>query len=75
MEYAARIKQAIAETPGLTQEQLAPKIGKTLATVNNYANGRSEPTASVLAKIAEATGKSISFFFPPARQRNAEESP
>lgn len=57
-----RIKQALKEA-GLTQSELARKMKITQPTVNAFVNGRRNPTATTLKKIAKATGKDISYFF------------
>lgn len=58
-----RIRQARDEA-GLTQEQMAPLIGVTLATLSRYERGigKRGPTVEMLARIATVTGKPLSFF-------------
>jgi len=47
-----RIRTA-REKAGLTQEKLAKKLGIGKRTLINYENGRTEPTLSLLMKIAD----------------------
>jgi transcriptional regulator with XRE-family HTH domain len=58
-----RIREA-REDAGLTQEQIAPLLGVTLATVSRYERGIGKRGISVamLARIAQVTGKPLSFF-------------
>lgn len=41
---------------GLTQEQLAKKIGTKQSAIARIESGRTNPTISLLEKLAEATG-------------------
>lgn len=56
-----RLKQARTEA-GLTQAGLAVAIGITRTQVARWEAGKAEPYTSTLAKIAEATGKPVSWF-------------
>lgn len=58
-----RIREARLEA-GFTQEQMAPMIGVTLVTMSRYERGIGKRgiTLSMLARIAEVTGKPITFF-------------
>lgn len=61
-ELGQRIKEA-REDAGLTQQELADRIGiKQGQTVSNYERGVTEVTTKRLRRIAEATGKPITFF-------------
>ena len=53
-----RIKEA-RKYIGMTQNELAEKLGVNRATLSKYENGQIDPTVSQLAKIAEILG------FPP----------
>ena len=55
-----RIGQARRER-GLTQADLATRIGVTLGLVDRYESGKSDPSGK-LAQIAEVTGRRISWF-------------
>lgn len=47
---------------GLTQEQLAEKLGITRATVSNYEVGRRAPHISELRRIADFFGVGVDYF-------------
>ena len=56
-----KIRKAIKEA-GLTQQNLADKLGITNPVVNVWIQGRRTPNIENLKKIAAATGKSYSYF-------------
>ena len=47
---------------GLTQEELAKKIGQKISAVARWEAGVFKPTEANLKKIAEATGKTLDYF-------------
>ena len=46
----------LREAAGLTQLELAVRVGVTPSTVYNWESGRSEPRVSQLRRVAEAFG-------------------
>ena len=50
MSFATRLRQA-REQSGLTQQDLAEKLGVTKSAIGNYENGVSSPKWDVLLKI------------------------
>ena len=50
MSFASRLRQA-REQSGLTQQDLAEKLGVTKSAIGNYENGVSSPKWDVLLKI------------------------
>jgi transcriptional regulator with XRE-family HTH domain len=61
-EIGQRIRQA-REDAGLTQAELADKIDvATAQSISRYERGETEVSARRLRRIAEATGKPLSFF-------------
>lgn len=58
---AERIRQARLGA-GFTQEQLADTVGMTKQVISKYENGKSEPTASVIMKLAKALGQEPGYF-------------
>lgn len=50
---------------GLTQAQLAEKVGLSLNTILNFEKGRREPRSSDLQKIAAALGCGVSELLNP----------
>lgn len=44
---------------GLTQEELAEKVGVTVSAIANYENGRRRPRADILKRIAQALNVSM----------------
>ena len=61
MDVGKRIK-ALRKTRGLTQEQLAEKLGVQRATISNYEIGRRSPHLKELEKIASILGVSLDYF-------------
>lgn len=53
-----RIKVALVEK-GISQTDLAEKIGKSFSTVNAYCANRQQPSLEVLAEIADFLSVSI----------------
>lgn len=51
----------------LTQRELAEKLNVSVGTVNNWENGRSEPTLSQLRKISEISGIPMDFIYVPEK--------
>lgn len=60
MEVGGRIKE-LRKKAGLTQQQLADKIGITYIQVGRYETGKSNPSADVLQKIADNLGTTGDF--------------
>lgn len=50
--------KAARKAAGLTQRDLADKLGKSFSTVQKYENGLVEPPISIVPEIAEAIGVS-----------------
>jgi len=50
---------------GLTQEQLARKMGTTQPVVARLESGRTRPSMRTLGRLAEATGSSLRISFEP----------
>lgn len=65
-----RVKAA-REAAGMSQEQLADAVGVTRNTVYNLESESTKPKADTLWRIAQATGKSLDWFFQdPSRPLN-----
>lgn len=60
MKYPNKIRAARNEA-GLTQAELAEKVGVTVQALQNYEYGLRDVKSSVLSKIADATGKTMTF--------------
>lgn len=58
---AERIRQARLAAD-LTQEQLADQLGMTKQVISKYENGKSEPNASAIMKLAQALGQEPGYF-------------
>lgn len=50
-------------SPKLTQEHLADRVGIKRSRLAQYEAGRTNPPAHILSKIAEVTGRPLSWFF------------
>lgn len=62
MIYGHRIKQA-REYCGITQQQLAERVGVKQSTIAQFESGRKNPSGILINRIAEKTGFNASFFF------------
>jgi transcriptional regulator with XRE-family HTH domain len=73
-EIGQRIRQAREES-GFTQAELADKIDvATAQSISRYERGETEVSAKRLRRIAEATGKPLSFFvLEPGDEVSPEE--
>ena len=60
-ELGLKIK-ALRKSRGLTQDQLADRLGVRRATISNYEIGRRTPHLSDLRKLAEALGTTMEYF-------------
>lgn len=65
MNVSERIK-AIRKTKGLSQQEVAEKIGIDRAQYSRVETGKSEPTITSLTKIAQALEVSVIDFFSDA---------
>lgn len=66
--------QLAREEAGLSQEQLAVKIGCSQSTLSNYEKGRRRLYLAQLEKIAEELQKPIEFFMQPLADDFADGS-
>ena len=62
MSFASRLKQA-RENAGLTQLELAKKLGVTKSAIGNYENGVSSPNDIVLLQIFDFLNFEPNFLF------------
>lgn len=62
-----KIKIARVEA-GLTQQELAEKLGKTAQTVISWENGTFSPRSKVIEQLAKITQKPLSFFLDGERE-------
>jgi len=56
METSVKTIRELREAAGLTQLELAVRVGVTPSTVYNWESGRAEPRVSQLRRVAEAFG-------------------
>ena len=66
MEARERLR-ATREAQGITQEQLAHRIGKTLGAVSDWERGTYRPRRSTIEKVddvLQAGGELVAAFFP-----------
>lgn len=59
---------------GMTQQQLAERVGIKFQQIQKYETGANRVSASRLWDIADALDVSVSFFFEGIESENAEES-
>lgn len=57
-----KIKAAMIEAD-LSPKELAKKLGITQAAISRWIVGKGNPKVSTLQKFAEATGKTLNYFF------------
>lgn len=60
----SRIRQARRQA-GLSQSQLAARIGAHVTSVSDWERGVNEPSVRHMTSIAEATEKSLDWFVEP----------
>ncbi|MGK2870992.1 MAG: helix-turn-helix domain-containing protein [Alphaproteobacteria bacterium] len=58
---------AARASAGLTQEQLAQRMGTTQSVIARLEGGRSQPSTQTLERLAAATGTRLKISFEPAR--------
>lgn len=56
---------------GLTQQQLARKMGTTQPVVARLESGRTRPSMRTLERVAKATGSRLQIRFEPGQKRAA----
>ena len=64
-----RIQEAREEL-GITQQELAARLGCTQAALSNYELGKRRLYLANLEKIAAALGKPLSYFTEPSRDED-----
>lgn len=62
----------LREEAGMTQEELAKRIGVSRSTVGSYEAGNSQPGYAVLIKMADIYDVSLDFLLGHSKIRNAE---
>ena len=65
-----QIIQEKRKKAGLTQKELAKKIGVATITIQQYERGLREPKLETVARIAEALNVSVSEFIPYGHPQN-----
>lgn len=61
------------EKAGLSQEQLAERVGTSKASISRWETGERDPTAKVLAAIAYALDKEVADLFRDPKRPSADE--
>ena len=73
MSFATRLRQA-REQSGLTQQDLAEKLGVTKSAIGNYENGVSSPKWDVLLKIFDILQVEPNFLYKDSFSLDVSES-
>ena len=73
MSFASRLRQA-RELSGLTQQELAEKLGVTKSAIGNYENGVSSPKWDVLLKIFDILQVEPNFLYQDSFSLDGSES-
>jgi putative transcriptional regulator len=74
MKYSTTLR-SLRERAGLTQAQLAARIGIAVPVLSAYENGRREPKADIFFRAVEAAGFDVEFApgHPESSVPHAEE--
>ena len=72
MEYQIK---AILREKGITQKELAERLGMSLQQLNNTVSGRNTASMAVFERIAEALGVEFWQLFAPADKPHLEREP
>ena len=73
MSFTTRLRQA-REQSGLTQQDLAEKLGVTKSAIGNYENGVSSPKWDVLLKIFDILQVEPNFLYQDSFSLDVSES-
>ncbi len=65
-DFKAQIK-VLRETLGMTQDQLAKKVNKTIRSIHNIENGYAMPKITTLYKIADALNTELKITLIPRK--------
>lgn len=68
-EKFAEVLREMRQASGMTQEQLAARIGKTKQAVSRYENGAYYPAMPVIREIAEVCGYAMGEVFDLAAKK------
>lgn len=71
MTVLGEVLETTRRARGITQEQLADRVGITQATLSRYENGMREPEPQVVAQLARALGVTTRFFEHAGRTKGA----
>ena len=69
-----QIKNILKEK-GITQKELAERLGMSLQQLNNTVSGRNTASMAVFERIAEALGVEFWQLFAPADELHADREP
>ena len=69
-----RIKEARVKA-GLTQKQLAEKVGIATTTLSGYERGASDPDINTLCKIMDMVGVDANFIYQDYNNEETKKSP
>lgn len=69
-----RIKEARIKA-GLTQKQLAEKVGIATTTLSGYERGASDPDINTLCKIMDVVGVDANFIYQDYNKEDTKKSP
>ena len=72
-DIGARLRELRSQT-GLTQDQLAEKLGVSKRTQGNYESGASDPTASYLSMAASQLGFDVPYILNGVRTTPTSDS-
>lgn len=74
MTFSERLT-GLRKKSGMSQEQLAEKLGLTRQTVSKWENGQSTPELAYVAQLSELFGVTTDYLIKGMQNVSAEESP
>lgn len=66
LRFAPEQLKALREGLGLTQQELAERVGVTKQALSAWERGEYEPTLDSLLRVVNETGAKLASFFTPA---------
>lgn len=69
-----RLKEA-RQKAGMTQKQVAEKVGIATTTLSGYERGASDPDVGTLCKLMDALGTDANFLYQDYNQEETKTSP
>lgn len=72
-KFSGKQLQILRHELGLTQKELAQKLGVTASTITKYERGERQPEPAVLGRILDVFDVSLDYLFGRSGEKNAEK--